>query len=108
MGWLGAFAAGLAAPEGVRALADGGVALVNWANGTLVKWLGGSLDVLANGLVGPRASDVAPDGQTGHVLGDQVSVGRVDAAGKAQDLNVASLLGTTTSLTGLTVRPDGR
>lgn len=101
------FAAGLSAPQGLRALPDGGIAVASTGNGTLVKWLAGTLDILAAGLVNPRDVAVSADGQQLFVAGDQGSISRIAADGGVTGLGVGSLIGNT-PLYGIAARADGR
>lgn len=101
------FAAGLASPQGVRALADGGVAVANNANGSLVKWLNGTLDILAGDLIYPHAVALTADGQGFYVGGEQGYIAKVDASGAVHNLDVGSLLNNA-GVYGLAVRPDGK
>lgn len=102
-----AFASGLAKPEGVRALPDGTVAVVNRNNGTLVKWRDGALDLVASGFIFPHFVAVSPDNHLFAVGGDQGSLALVDAVGAVNSLGVANLLGSQ-GLYGAAFRPDGR
>ena len=85
-------ASGLAQAEGLRAMPDGSVLVVNAGNGTVVRWQSATLDVVVAGLGTPKTLALGADGQSLWVGGEGGTLSLVDGRGEVESIDVSGLI----------------